>query len=390
MRLFSFLLLFISTTINAQFTQLWSYKTDGRIFASPVSDTKYIYVGSGDGAFYALHKNSGKLAWTAKLGGGKFSSAALSGMHVITASDNGQLYALDRNSGNEIWRFSSKGEQAKDIWDYYLSTPLVSENIIYWGCGDSCLYAIDAINGEYIWQFKTKGIIHADPVLVDNTLYIAGFDGHLYALDPKNGTLKWKFKSIGAQYFPNGAIPKAPLVKNNMVYFGSRDYNLYALDAISGKCHWNYREPQGWIIATPLLHEGHLFFGLSDGHKMICMNAQNGTIKWEKEINMRVFGSAIIVNGALVFGSHNGLLYALDPKTGDELSTFPTKGHLTNYHKVFNENNHFRADFELYGADLKTSEAKLLNMGSILSTPLYDSEIIYFGAADGYVYALKL
>ncbi len=390
MKLLILSLIFVSSlSTYAQFTKHWSLKTEGPIYASSITDDNNLYIGSGDGVFYALNKNDGTINWTYKTDGNKFSSAALSGENIVFASNTGILHCLDTKSNNPVWSFNSKGEQEKDIWDYYLSTPLIEGQTIYWGCGDSCVYAIDATTGKELWNFKSEGIIHANPVLKDGTLFISSFDGHLYAIDPKDGALKWKFKTLGAQYFPIGAIPKAPLIKDGIVYFGSRDYNLYALDAQTGKCHWNYREPQGWIIASPIFHDGHLYFGLSDGHKMICMNAKTGIIRWKKEVNMRIFGEATIIEEALVFGSHNGLLYALNPQSGEEIARFETLGHQENYHQVFDNNDKFRADFELYGANYKTSEKKLLNMGSILSTPMYENGVVYFTSADGHVYAVK-
>jgi len=44
----------------------------------------------------------------------------------------------------------------------------------------------------------------------------------------------------------------------------------------------------------------------------------------------------------------------------------------------------------LYGKDYKTSESKILALGSILSTPLVENDMIYFGDANGNFYALSV
>ena len=44
----------------------------------------------------------------------------------------------------------------------------------------------------------------------------------------------------------------------------------------------------------------------------------------------------------------------------------------------------------IYGKDIKGSEKTILELGAILSTPIVDKGIIYFGDANGLIYAYKL
>ena len=50
----------------------------------------------------------------------------------------------------------------------------------------------------------------------------------------------------------------------------------------------------------------------------------------------------------------------------------------------------FNAGFEFYGKDLKASEKNILDLGAIRSTPLIDNGIVYFGGANGTIYAIRL
>ena len=61
-----------------------------------------------------------------------------------------------------------------------------------------------------------------------------------------------------------------------------------------------------------------------------------------------------------------------------------------NYHTIFGPDGHFREDFELYGNNYLESEAKIHSLGSVLSSPMIDEGVIYFGSSDGKMYAVNL
>ena len=382
--------LIISFKHQAQFTQKWEFKTGGAIFSSPLVDSDKIYVGSADHKIYCLQLNTGKKLWEFETRGEVHSSPKVMAKLLLFGSGDGNLYAIDKDTGEEQWKFNSEGEKSNGLWDYYLSSPAGDGDIIFWGSGDGNLYAIEPEAGKLIWKFKTQGIIHADPVISGNKVFIGSFDGHLYALNKLNGELLWKFKTLGAQYFPKGEIQKAVLVDQGTVYFGSRDYNLYALDENTGSVKWNMREPSGWIIATPVASDDHIFFGTSDAHRFYCFNKQSGAKVWELPLRMRVFGSAVIGKQSIYFGTFDGKLVAADIKTGMISWEFQTNGSRKNYPTVFNENGEFKEGFSLYGKDIIETERKIIDLGAILSTPVIAQKTIYFGSSDGTLYAISL
>jgi outer membrane protein assembly factor BamB len=46
--------------------------------------------------------------------------------------------------------------------------------------------------------------------------------------------------------------------------------------------------------------------------------------------------------------------------------------------------------FVLYGADNETPENMIHALGSILSSPVVEDGMIYFGSSDGHLYAVSL
>ena len=184
-------------------------------------------------------------------------------------------------------------------------------------------------------------------------------------------------------------MQKAVALLGNTVFAGSRDYNIYALNAKTGRGKWNMKEGGSWVIATPLIHNGKIYFGTSDSHNFYCMDARYGTQVWKQSFNMRIYGTAALHDSTVYLGCFNGRLYGLNAGNGKIISEFRSKGSQVNYHTVYDSTDRFRSDFPR-GADFEKGEMKLLTMGSFVASPLIVDGVLYCGASDGYFYAINI
>ena len=387
------LLLLLISNFGISFGQdgksLWRSQTGGRVYSSPAIVGDKVIVGSGDSSLYAFNKADGNLLWKCKTNGAVHSSPAVNGSNIYFSSTDGNLYAVDLNTGSFIWKFSSKGEKAKDMWDYYISSPKVSNGLVLWGSADNHIYAVDEVSGALKWQFKANNIIHATPEVEGDTLYIGDFSGNLFALNLNDGNLLWSFKTIGDRYFPNGEIQKGLTIDKGAIYFGSRDYNIYAIDKKSGRGLWNLKEGS-WVISSPTIHQKMIFYGTSDTHEFVCLDKVSGNSKWRVPLPMRVYGSAVVANDIVYFGCFDGILRGVDINTGEIKFLYRTKGNRENSSKVYDAEGKFIPQFELYGREYVESERIIHTLGAILSTPIVESDIAYFGSSDGGLYAVKI
>ncbi len=367
---------------------IWKFEAGSPIHTSPVLSGKSLYLASENGSLSRLDVLTGIVQWQVKPGGPLGADPVTDGKMVWVNSRDGFLYAVSAEDGKVVWKFRTGGEKVYDAWDYHLSAPVVAGDGLFFGSGDGFVYALNKNTGRMLWKFKTGDVVHASPVIFDNKVYIGSFDGFLYVLDTKTGKPAWKFDTVGDTYFPRGEIQKAVSIQDSSVYFGSRDYNIYVLDAAKGTGKWNMKEKGSWIIATPVVDSSQVFFGTSDSHYFYAMDAQNGDIHWKIPLNMRVFGSPAIDGNMLYFGCFNGKLYAADRKTGKVQWMFQTDGSKANYEKVYNREDKFREDFEVYGNDYLKAEKKIMDMGAILATPVWRDGRIYFTSTDGHLYVL--
>ncbi|MHC1777233.1 MAG: PQQ-binding-like beta-propeller repeat protein [Lentimicrobium sp.] len=385
------LLMIISMIVYSQgLKEKWIFKTNGRVYSSPAISANAVLFRSGDSCFYSVDKINGKQNWSYRTGGAVHADPAVSGDAVIFSSGDGNLYSVDIQTGKLNWKFAAEGEKMLDMWDYYLSSPIVNQGVVYWGSGDGHLYAIDCQSGKLKWKFKSGGIIHATPANENGIIYVGDYAGNFYALNAESGIPVWQFRTVGDQYFPNGEVQKEAVVDSGTVYFGSRDYNIYALDVKTGRGKWNMKEAGSWIIAIPVVYKKNIYFGTSDTHRFYCLRKADGKVMWQISLPMRVYGSGVIHNNILWFGCFDGIIRGVDPLTGEIKYEYQTKGSKDNYSKVYGENGKFRKDFELYGKDYLESERTIHSLGSILSTPVIDINVIYFGSSDGGLYAVPV
>jgi len=75
--------------------------------------------------------------------------------------------------------------------DRIVSSPVLANNIVYFGGDDGNIYAVNANTGAQIWKYPTGGPVPATPAVSDGTLYAGSYDGKFYALDAKTGLTKW-------------------------------------------------------------------------------------------------------------------------------------------------------------------------------------------------------
>lgn len=406
---FIFLLSGISSNILLAQIQdgsaVWKYKTDGKIIGSAEIAQDIIFFGSDDGTLHAVHTSDGRIAWTKKLGGRIASKPAYQEGHLFVLSGDGTLHKINSSDGTKIWafktegtekrfkRYTSSGEEFDDIWDYYLSSPAIHEGTIFFGSSDYHIYAVDVKSGQLKWKFKTGNVVHSDPVVDEETVYTGSFDGYMYALDIENGSLRWKFDTIGATYFPEGAVQQGAALYEGVLLFGSRDYNLYVLDKQTGKGNWNFKA-ESWIIGRPLVHEERVYFGTSDSHLLYSKDINDyRKLYWKADFPLRNLGSPVAHEDVIYAGNFDGALYGLNKETGEIEWRFRTDGHKKNYSTIFQDDGTFQADFSIYGETIEETAANdetMMSLGSILATPVIQNEIIFFGGTDSTFYAVQI
>lgn len=386
----------------------WQFKTEGAVLSSPVIVNGVVFVGSSDRNLYAVDQNTGQQKWKFRANGPINSSPAVAEGIVYFTSLDGGFYALDAETGTRKWRFRMELErrfQAKglhgqsprpqiipDTWDFFTSSPAVFNGAVYFGSGDGNVYALNAKSGELQWKFETKDIVHASPAIANNTVYIGSWDGNLYALDAETGAEKWRYKAGEDPINYNQiGFQSSPVVVDGIVYVGCRDSHLYAIDAATGRKKWDYYMGGTWVSSTPLVRDGLVY---TIGNKFYALDAKSGRLKFILDEPKDWSPSSPIIAGDQIYvGGFNGRLYSLNAKSGKLVWEFKTEASKQDVLKVLKtdgtwEDKSFPSIFFDFQDDY-INMFRRFSVGSIVSTPVIDKGEIYFGSADGNLYALQ-
>ena len=347
----------------------WAFKTDGPVLSSPTISDDVVFFGSSDGNAYAVDASTGTQKW-------KF---AISGERRFAATH--------LHGGAPI------GETMPDPFDFYLSSPIVVDGVVYFGSGDTNIYALDAASGQLKWKFKTGDVVHASPAVVDGKLYVGSWDSYFYALDAASGKERWRFKTGEDPDISNQVgIQASAVIAEGTVYFGCRDSKLYALDARTGKQRWAFDNKGSWVISSPAVSHGRLYFATSDSALVHALDAKSGAPLFELSFRQwPFFSSPALAGNFLYIGSHSGQVLAIDLKAQKTAWSFVTDGARANAAALTKPDGspdyHAAASDSFYDS-LVIGVDRMMSVGAVLSSPVIEGDTLYVGSWDGQLYAL--
>jgi len=388
----------------------WTVRTGGAIVSSPALAAGVLYFGSNDHNLYAVDATSGAVRWKFPTKGRITSSPAVAGGRVYFGSYDSNFYALDAATGTLAWKFTTGGERRfsgthlhgaepaaelmPDPFDVFLSSPALAQGNVYFGSGDGNVYALDAASGALRWKFRTADVVHASPAIADGTLYIGSWDSYFYALDAATGRQRWRFKTgVDAAIHNQVGIQSSAVVADGVVYFGCRDSHLYALDASTGAERWAFSTGDSWVVSSPAVRDGTIYFATSDSALVQALDATRGTEIFSLDFkHWPFFSSPVLAANFLYIGSHQGKLLAIDLRTRSvawEFQSEDARRKVAPYTNPDGTPNYRAAASDSFYDQLVVGNDRLMAIGAVVATPVVDTGTVYFGSWDGQLYALE-
>jgi eukaryotic-like serine/threonine-protein kinase len=396
-----------TTEVSTTPSIMWKYKTTGNINSSAAIQGDNLFFGSGDGNLYCLNATDGALVWKYQTGGVVDASPAVADGIVFFGSHDGFFYAINTKDGMLKWKFKTQGEKYfsapgihgrlpkdslfVDPWDFWLSSPAIQNNTIYFGSGDGYFYALNKNTGKQKWKFKTEGIIHSSPALAFGNVYFGGWDTYLHAVNAETGKEVWKFKTgVDFDIYNQTGITSSPTIDGNMLYFGCRDSRIYALEAKTGNLVWKRANDRGWISVTPVVYNDKVIYTSGSSQSTLALNKLNGEVLYQDKATA-FFSSPALVGKTLYEGDFNGFIEAKDADTGKQLWTYQLPSSKEDTYHILNPDGSINQQ-NLSAAVSETKKSPLeirFSLGTILSSPIVKAGTIYIGSTDGYFYAIE-
>ena len=132
-----------------------------------------------------------------------------------------------------------------------------------------------------------------------------------------------------------------------------------------------------------------VYYGTSDNYRVVGLSADKGKAGFYHALTFWVYSSPAISAQAIYIGSCNGCLYSFDPATSGINWTFQTEGNKKDSLHLLNSKGNVKTSWDDTSDSTKfESMNKVLSVGSIVSSPVIDEGDVYFGSADGNLYAL--
>ncbi|MFQ5807790.1 MAG: PQQ-binding-like beta-propeller repeat protein, partial [Phycisphaerae bacterium] len=338
-----------ASALPDEFHVRWKYETPEPISSTAAIVAGVVYVGSDEGALYALDLASGRLKWRHQNGEVIESSPAVIDGMVIFGDDAGVLHACDANTGAVRWTFQTEGRIISSVNCVAPASSRWSDERIIFGSYDGALYCLRAENGKQIWKYETEERVHATPAIVGSHVLVGGCDAHLHVVNIGDGTPVRKIALdsvtgcsaavLGARVFlgtygqqvlgidwqigrvvwrfedPERSFPflSSAAATGQLVIVGGRDKRLHALDPDTGKQRWQF-VTKGAIDSSPVIVGERVFVGSADGN-LYAVNLTTGKEVWRFEAGAPISASPAVAESCLVISTEDGLIYCFGSKS---------------------------------------------------------------------------
>ena len=122
-----------------------------------------------------------------------------------------------------------------DIGSRMISSPVVDNNLAYFGALDSTLYAVDVLSGKVKWKLKTNGEIRSTVAIQNNDLFLLGGNGVLTCANKETGSVNWRIIYDETALFMSERrydfadyYDSSPVIDNDKLFFGTGSGNFFA------------------------------------------------------------------------------------------------------------------------------------------------------------------
>lgn len=310
---------------------------------------------------------------------------------VVYICSGARLYAVNAETGSLKWRYPAEEYLSAQI----KSSPVVGQDLVYFGAGDGKLYAIAKDTGNLAWSFATKGIMNSSPILVDGIIYVGSSDDHLYALDAVTGQEKW----IGG-FRTRDDVASAPAYLDGLVYFISNDMVMYAAHTTTGKIKWQVRVGNWSAASTPVVSDNNVY--MASGNILQAFQAKSGRLKWGVKFTNDISTIPAVAGGSAFIATRSGEVYAINNmgklKWKADMGV-PTYGSpiVAGNTVIFGGNKGILAAFDTDTGSLKWKyfvQPSSLDYGklkyvNLASSPVVSNGTLYVLADDGALHAFR-
>jgi serine/threonine protein kinase len=272
---------------------LWKYPTEGGIVSRPALYEGNLIFGSEDHRLHAILQHNGRINWTYYAQGPIRSSPHIAEGYIFIGSDDGYLHVVNALSGRFAWKV--------DCGAPIRCTPITHKEQVFVGTESGDFFCLN-FTGDIKWRFRAKRAVTSSPVITQDNVYFGSVDCTLYALNISTGWVNWR-------HWLNKPLISTPCIEENLLFVGSTDNSIYCLDANTSKDIWSF-PTQHQVTGSPIVYKDSLICGSVDGC-LYCLEYRTGRLRWKFKTNGPITSAPAVFEDKVYVGSTDHNLYAL-------------------------------------------------------------------------------
>ena len=239
------------------------------------------------------------------------STPATDGEVVIAFFGKSGVIAFDM-AGKELWRAAVGKESSNRRWGSAASPVILGDTVVVNASEESqSIRGLDRKTGRELWKaeaaalelaYGTPGVVTRDDAGKEIVIAVPG---EVWGLDPATGKLRWH-----AEMGLTGNVSPSVIVDGTTLYVfgGFRSSGSLAMRAGGRgdvtKSHTLWTSRNSSYVATPLLHDGHLYW-IDDRGQAFCVSAKTGELVYRERVEgmasggRPVYASPVLSDGRI-------------------------------------------------------------------------------------------
>lgn len=151
---------------------VWKIELGSGIYSTPAIDDERVFVTTRERTTFAVELSTGKEIWRYPVGGS--ASPAVADGVVYIGSDDGAIYAIDAaKGGNPLWLFASGNTAAQ--------APIVAGDELFFSAG-ATITSLDRETGKVVWTYPVGDEVTTELVVLDGYLFAGDRHGYFYVI----------------------------------------------------------------------------------------------------------------------------------------------------------------------------------------------------------------
>ncbi len=297
------------------FAVLGKFSIPGQIIRRPAYIDGIIYCATREGNLFAIHaaptgeaeKIEPHILWKKKFSKGILTEPIATGKVLLTATLGGlfsfEAYYRDaehKSIGKPLWRKQLRG---------IVSTPVMHEGALYFGCEDKNVYAVDygSKKTTELWKYQVTDSVRSKPCISvhRDLLVFSSVDGYIYAVNRMTGEYRWSYVTRAPIL---SSVVSAVIGREEYFFAGADDGNFYCINS-RGKKVWAFKT-SGRIRTEALIDGQRIYFGGED-NSLYCLNAATGKELFRFATDGNINSKPVVRNNLLVFGSSDSFVHCI-------------------------------------------------------------------------------